>query len=130
MSKPFFFKAEKQQLDWYKTYSGKMHCFDDQIRLQGNYDTQVARTLAISFEKCDPTVRETCKSEEYISNWIKEKYFITAENTWVFRQDEYAASRKLSPHTFFYWQGISSVIRQEVSKLFTVHSIEFQDTFF
>ena len=61
-----------------------MHCIDDPIELQGNYDSKTARTFITAFEMCDRTTRATCKSEEEIEEWLKSTYIITMENEWIF----------------------------------------------
>ena len=87
--KPFFFPPDPKQVNFIWTYHPKMHCFENKIKLQGEYDSSKARHLAIVFEKCDPKKRSTCKSETEIENWIKGKYIITIENTWTFRSYEF-----------------------------------------
>ena len=63
---PMFFKPLKQHEEYFKVYGNKMKCVDEKIKLQGNFDTVKARTLAVVFEKCDPLLRSTCKTEEEI----------------------------------------------------------------
>ena len=62
---------------------------DERIRLAGNYNSESAQTLALTFEKCDPTKRSTCKSEEETREFMKTKNFVTIENSFSFRQDLY-----------------------------------------
>ena len=126
--KPFFFPSMEEQRKTVKTYFPKMHCLVDKVPLQGMYESEKARQLAIAFEKCDPKLRATCKSDHEITEWIKGKYIVTIENTWTFRQYEYG-SKRLTAHTNFNWFLLGSVVRGEKSRKFTVSNIEFQDGF-
>ena len=51
------------------------------IELFGNYDSPTAKAAMIVFEKCDRELRSDCKSEEIITKWLHDKYFIVLENT-------------------------------------------------
>ena len=88
-----------------------MHCFKERIALQGDYNTESARTLALVFEKCDSSVRDDCKSDQEIREFMKTKYFVTIENYWSFKQDEYKESTRLSPEAKFNWFMMNSVLR-------------------
>lgn len=125
---PKFFPVSKPQIDNFRTYGLKMHCFDKKLRLQGIYDSFKARNLALMFVKCDPKLRSTCKSEEEINRWIAGKFFILAENTFIFRQHIYDEN-KLTGECLFKWLAMSSQVRQETAYLFTRCVIEFQDSF-
>ena len=105
-----------------------MHCFDERLQLSGEYDSVKARHLVITFEKCDPKQRKTCKNETEINEWIRDKYLVTIENSWTFRTYEYK-ERKLNAQSKFYWFKLSSQFRQEAARRFTVSEIEFQDQF-
>ena len=78
----------------------------------------------ITFEKCNPKERATCKSEEEIAEWIKGKYLITIENTWSFRQSKYD-EQKLTAESKFYWNLLASQVRGEQGRMITVTNIEF-----
>ena len=84
-SKPFFFPPNELQRKWFWSYHTKMHCLEKRPRIQGNYDSGKARNFVVTFEKCDPSKRDTCKSEEEITEWIKGKFILIFENTWAFR---------------------------------------------
>ena len=42
-------------------YANKLKCMEEEVSVNGNYDTGIFTSLMIVFEKCDPEVR-TCKS--------------------------------------------------------------------
>ena len=67
----------EKQLEVYNSIPS-LHCFDQEIKLKGNFNTAHASVLHLFFEKCDKSVRKTCKTDKEISNFIKNKYFIIA----------------------------------------------------
>ena len=67
-----------------------MRCLDKQdFELLGNYDTNQASNFMIAFVKCDNDLRDDCKTEEQIDEWMKFKYMFVLEN-----------SRRFIPHQF------------------------------
>lgn len=56
-----------------------MVCIDDEYDIYGDFHSQVASNLMITFEVCDESVR-TCKSKEYIREAISYSYMIVIEN--------------------------------------------------
>ena len=48
-------------------YSEKLRCMDQDLALQGDYNSAKAQVLKLTFEKCDHLVpNNTCKSDEEI----------------------------------------------------------------
>ena len=124
---PFFFPPNKSHINFMRQYHPKMHCFKDKkVQLSGNYDTAKAMTLAIVFEMCNPKERSTCKSETEIYEWIKGKYIITIENSWVFRSNKFN-ERRMTAESNFHWFPLSSIMKVETSRMMTVGEIAFQD---
>ena len=73
------------------TYKKKLWCFDfdkfadaglkDALEVQGDYNSDKARTIKMTFEKCNPeTFSGTCQSDENISKWLVRKFFLVLEN--------------------------------------------------
>lgn len=63
----------------YAAYVDKMKCIDEQYDIFGDFNTNNAANLMVTFEKCDPTVRQ-CKSKEEIDRWMKFKYIMSYQN--------------------------------------------------
>ena len=61
-----------------------MKCVDQPISTYGNFQTESAKILLIIFERCDHGLRKTCKSDEELKNWLKDKYLVFAYNKQVF----------------------------------------------
>ena len=59
------------------------------MNLQGDWNTGRGKVLHLLYEKCDQTVRETCKTNDEITDFIKGKYFLLAYNKITFNEDEY-----------------------------------------
>ena len=80
----------------------------------------------LRFEKCNSSSGFDCLPEEEIENWILNKYFVTAENTWVFKQENYDRT-KLTAEVAVQYIPLSWQLNQEIYKKFTVITSEFQD---
>ena len=50
------------------------------IEIQGDYNSPKARHLKLMFERCDSKLRDTCHSDEEITNWLKRKFILIYEN--------------------------------------------------
>jgi hypothetical protein len=61
-----FFQVEPKQVSYFESHMKMLQCFVEPIKLQGNWNTGSATVLILSFDKCDPTVRKTCKSDEEV----------------------------------------------------------------
>ena len=57
-------------------YKKKFRCTDEDISVIGDYNSDKARQFVIQFEKCDNETRPTCKSEDDIRDFLKEKYIL------------------------------------------------------
>jgi len=71
---PLHFKSESLA-----DYIPTMQCIDEPYALYGDFDTNIAHNLMVTFTKCDPEVR-TCKSKEEIDQWLDFKYILLLEN--------------------------------------------------
>lgn len=59
------------------------------LKIWGNYDTDLASNLMVVFEKCDIEKRPPgakCKTEAQIEEWMAFKYIFTLENEIKFVQ--------------------------------------------
>ena len=58
----------------------KLFCYDEDISIYGDYDSARVSHLHISLVKCDSTLRDTCKSDEEIEDWMKRLFLIHVNN--------------------------------------------------
>ena len=90
-SNAMFYPVHKTSIALTSYYRKQLHCFDfeaialqdvapKRIEIQGDFNSNVGRVVKLKFEKCDPAVRDTCKSEEELTEWMSRKYFIVLEN--------------------------------------------------
>ena len=85
-----------------------MKCFNDEegLKLFGNFDTSAARSLLVTFEKCDPEKRNDCKSEQEITDWLSFKYIIVHENKKRFIKHKFNDER-IEQKSKLNWYAIS-----------------------
>ena len=96
----------------------------------GNYNNDAARNFIITLSKCDPTKRSTCKSDEELKQFLKEKFIIVYENTWIYEPNEFQKRHRLKEVAKFQWHPIDANVNQETSLYFNMNEVIFQDSFF
>ena len=65
---------------WFDLYKRKLNCIDQKILINGDYDSTSVKHLQVRYVKCDPELRADCKSDEEITEYLKEKYIVIAHN--------------------------------------------------
>ena len=66
----------QQTLD---TYHDKFMCVDEDITLQGDFQSDITSIFKITLETCDREMRQ-CKSDDEITEWLRRKYIIVLAN--------------------------------------------------
>ena len=64
-------------------YWKKLRCYDEEIYVAGDYQSDRAVGLQISIVKCSNSTSEgsvICKSDEEIEKWLARKFIITLNN--------------------------------------------------
>ena len=64
-------------------YWKKLRCYDDEIYVAGDYQSDRAAGLQISIDKCDNSTDEgsvVCKSDEEIQKYLARKFLLTLNN--------------------------------------------------
>jgi hypothetical protein len=56
----------------------------------------------VSFDQCDRKQRNTCKSEEEVKEWMKDKYLIIAYNKQMFNSRKFG-DEKFSKYSTIEW---------------------------
>ena len=56
-----------------------MKCIDEPYKIYGDFNTNIASSLVVVLERCDPAKRK-CASEATVKEWFKFKYLIVADN--------------------------------------------------
>ena len=59
---PFYEVKDQKKAEFERVFDS-LFCIDEPVSLYGNWNSQEASVLLVAFEKCDPTLRSTCKSE-------------------------------------------------------------------
>lgn len=105
----------------YKSYLPKMKCIDEDMAIYGDFNANIAASLMVVFEKCDPEKRQ-CADKTTIDEWMKFKYIITVENEENYLQTNPVGERR-QQFSRFKWHGLSSEQRLEKVKLVTLVDI-------
>jgi len=70
-----------------------MKCVTKPVELKGNWEEESAQTLVIFFEKCNPKVRSTCKSDMQIREWMKQRSIYIVFNKIRFEVTKFGSER-------------------------------------
>ena len=62
-------------------------CLDEPVKLLGNLNTMIAQAFLFLFEKCDRSIRTTCKSDKEVNEWLKNKSISFVHNQSIFNSD-------------------------------------------
>ena len=108
-----FYRTHKNSKAFLEYYWRKLYCVDEFIDIHGNYNSADASALQISFVKCDPSLRKTCKSDEEITNFMKRLFMVHLNNSVRFDQIVYS-DQKLAEESKFHWHPIRSTQKAEV----------------
>ena len=69
----------------------KMHCFDDDFEISGDWNSDEGSSLYFQLERCDPAKRRDCKGKEAEQEFLKDKYLIMAYNQMRFDDGTYGS---------------------------------------
>ena len=75
-----FFEAHKNAIGDISYYSKKFKCITDpNLRIQGDYNSAITRSLVILFEKCQQKEDSDieCKPDAEIKEWLQRKFIVT-----------------------------------------------------
>ena len=77
-----FYPLHKNSVNDLTYYNKKFKCINSEfVRMQGDYNSAVTRSIVIEFEKCNQEGRDRpCKSNEEILRWLRRKFILTYAN--------------------------------------------------
>jgi len=101
-----FFNVTSTKRDEFKRVLHSLYCLDEDVELQGDWNSAEASMLTFTYEQCNPEVRKTCKSDEEIKKWLKKRYMLFAYNKQVFIDDGFDEAM-FKKQTVLEWQRIN-----------------------
>ena len=75
-----FWKVNERSRRDVENFKPKFKCIDQDIQIQGDYNSDVAQRLEIQFVKCSNKTVGGCKSDAEIMAWLRRKFIITLTN--------------------------------------------------
>ena len=73
-----------------------LQCIDQPLSIHGDWDTAYSRILMLTFERCDPKVRSTCKNNTEFVNFVKKSHLLFGYNKNILRPTNCLVKLKLS----------------------------------
>ena len=67
-------------------------CFDDQIKIKGDYNSEKAQRLQIVFERCNNETivpKNSCHTDKNITAFLRRKFIFVVQNVIRFKSSEY-----------------------------------------
>ena len=101
----------------------------DHIEVQGDYNSPRTRSFVLLFERCDNTTYTgpgTCKSDDYITNWLRRKFVFMVVNQKRFSTLDYKEN-KVTTETRSVWYPINSQLREEAVYKVQLMDLHLQD---
>lgn len=105
-------------------------CIDENYKLRGNYNSEVANNLMIVFQRCGVEVEEgenhACATDSQIDQTIEGSYILLIENYEAYDHNVNPSwGDVISKKTHIYWYTLSSVVAQDYQKLISFTSVEY-----
>ena len=105
-------------------------CTDENIKLQGDYNSDKASLFKITMQRCDPQARrpeeKLCKPEDEITEWIKRKFIVVLTNQQRFDIEEIGSEATIISESRLTWFPIASQSREEAVNNVEMTEIELQ----
>ena len=103
-----FFELRSYYVNQLKFYHKKMLCVDqEEMRIYGDFSSQEARLIDLQLVKCHD--KDYCKSDEYIQEFMKDKYFLLLSNRIRFDSEQYRTNAFVS-ESVFEWITINTQV--------------------
>ena len=93
--------------------------------MRGNFNTQMARTPVINISKCNPTQRDTCKSDEEIKEYLKDKLLVIIENNYKFKPEVIDKNKRVEKRSEISFIPLDPTVAQENFKTLHVFNMTF-----
>ena len=108
---------------------------DKTVTLFGDYNSPDGQMLKLQFEKCDRSKRSTCRSDDEISDWLKQKFFLIYHNKERFQNNQYKNSnddpnaKRVLKESRIDWVKLSGNLnlRQEITNKIKLTDVLMQD---
>ena len=97
--------------------------------IYGDWNTAEAQLVNIYYEKCNNDTivpKNTCHSDEEITQWLVRKFIIVLQNQERFQSHEYGEDR-IVKEAKFKWFSINSSDRYEILQKIQISKLELQD---
>ena len=129
-----FYKTHPSSEAYLSRYWKKLSCYDEQVDIQGDYQSDRASNLMINVVRCNNATRREdeppCKSEQEITSWLKRKFVLTLNNQRRFEQSNYDQGTVVYDVAHFVWNPIQSTERKEIVNEIRVYEIQAQDSLY
>ena len=111
-------------------HGNKLKCLTEpnQLALWGNFDSDVGQNIGIGFQKCDnATSTVTCKSDEQIRQWMRDKYIIVLTNLNEFVSYSFDTN-KMKQYSRFFWVQLTPHVPTEVVAMINRSNVILRDS--
>ena len=108
-----------------------LRCIEDQYDIKGDFNSNVASNLMVTFQICDPDNPENtgatkCKSKEKIDEALTASYILLIENVERYKHQNSPTSGKMfKRETTISWYALSLSIRVDFLKKIIVREVKY-----
>ena len=118
MEESKFYESHPRSEAYLNKYWKKLFCYDEQINIQGDYQSDRATQLMIHIVKCNNETRgegePPCKSDQEIEGWLRRKFLLTLTNQKRFEPENYDHDEMIIDVSHLKWYPIQSNLRKEI----------------
>lgn len=88
-----FFDHLLENGQYLKQMMPQLICIAQNLTLYGDFNSLHSQEIFLSFNPCNSTARETCKSDEEIESFLVRKYLVLVHNKKTFKQEGYGEDK-------------------------------------
>ena len=113
--------------------SYQLRCIDSDYEIKGDFNSNAASNLMVTFQVCDPEYPERtgatqCKSKDEIEEQLKASYLLLVENVERYKHQNSPTSGKMfKRETKISWQSLSLSTRVDFLKKIAVTEVKYHD---
>lgn len=123
-----FYDVNPIQKEAFEKQSKGLQCLDQEIEIKGTTNSQQGQLVNVVFERCNPSVRSTCKTATQVKEWLKQNQIFFIYNRKEFNSDEFG-DRTFLTGSFLERVPISIADQQMMQFSISSASLTFKDSY-
>ena len=103
-----FYPVHQTSKVWLEFYYKRLKCYDEQVDIHGDYDSNEMTHLHVYFERCKPSkTQQSCATDEEFYDFTQNLFYIHVINSVKFSQTGFG-DKKLKKESRLVWNRLRS----------------------